>query len=667
MKNLLIILEGNHPNKPESSFIEEFDSIYLLYLHPHIKAAQYKDDLRALVKKDLLIEIINPRKIVDFYSKRNELLDFIASLPQRLKIGRHNLSEFLCIHGLNMWWTSDIVEAMPYKQSIFQNFYYLSAVKYLLENIKIDEVWFQVNDQSFCKDLVFLFDKANIKHYQEKTKPNRAAKSIKDYVLRIYERLFPIFAEIGYSIAYKLLKPDFLEKDKKNAGTKKIHLFHSSYPYNWKTSAKTNNPEHKIYGDLPFMLEKHLGGNSYYLSAMPFGFISDLGSPLREVKKLWKEGIRVIPMSMFISLKNILTVYLSPLRYWKYFRLKQASKYSESFNISGINMFYTFNFAMRESLLGSEARTNLLCFYAYRNFTRRYADNIFQIIYYLEFHSWEPALITGVRSVDKSLPVIGLQQSAINPILLNFFLAPSKYISKENGGIYPLPDLILCYNKLYKELIASKGIDLQKIEAVGFLAGENFKEFSFSKDLKIKTKKQLNIPLNKIICLVACSVTPSITEAIMYIISLTAAHLPEVVFLIKGHPDNAGLIKSFIGKYNMDMFNNINYIDGDISILLPLSDCLISTNTTVAQEALWEKIPQINLNLGGLPYDNPLHIMPGLIKDVETSDELIKFINNHKSYAPADEDRDSFLTDTSAEPSQKALNIIINKFHLKKL
>ena len=134
--NLLIVIEGNDPNIPEVRILDKADKIWLLYLSPRVKAHQYKEKLHSVIKGEIEIQIINPKKIVDFYYSRKTLLDFIASMPGWLRIGDSTLSEYLKIQGLNMWWTSGIVEATPYKRNIFQNFYYLSAVQYTLEKIQ---------------------------------------------------------------------------------------------------------------------------------------------------------------------------------------------------------------------------------------------------------------------------------------------------------------------------------------------------------------------------------------------------------------------------------------------------------------------------------------------------------------------------------------------------
>jgi len=657
--NLLIIIEGTRADKPAPEFLDKFSTIYLLYLYPRIKSIAYKDELKALLKSDTVIKVINSKEIIDFYSKRSELLDFIALLPQKLKIDGHTLPEYLNIDGLNMWWASGIVEATPYKQNIFQNFYYLSSIKYCLDNLNIDSVWFQTEDPSLGKDLTLMLDKTRISYCKNADK-NNGAGILKNYASLIFSQVQSFFTEILYSTAYKLFCPANIKPDKRRDGKKNIHLFHGAYPYNWNFTGDTM--EHKIYKDLPDFLAKHLGGNPYYLSSIPSSSALGLFRSLKNIKKFWKNGIKFIPMNIFFSARDIISAYFSPIRYRKYFRMKKDKSYGECFNIGGIKMFHTFDCAMKESLLGDDARINLLYYYAYRNFTRRYSKNIFQIIYYLEFHSWETALIGGAKSADKFLPIVGLQQSAPNPTLLSFFFSPATFTASVNN--YPLPDLILCSGKLYKNLMASNGIDPKKVETAGFLAGQ-YLEAPISADFKKQKKKETGIPLNKKICLAACSISSSLTEAVIYLVGQTAPRAPDIFFLIKGHPDTS--VTCLLDKYGLTNMKNVKLVNQNIPDILPLADYFISASTSVSQEALRLGIAQVNLDIGGLPYANPLHMMPGLINDIETPDELIMFFNNPGNYSPSGKDRGYFLQDPDTDPRQKILNLIDAGFHGKTL
>jgi len=657
--NLLIIVEGDEPDKPPSSFFDEMmvDTVWLLYLSPRVKVFQYEKELRTVIKREVKIEIINPKKLVDFDYSRKVLLDFIASIPRRLRVADASLSEYLTIHGLNMWWTSGVVEATAYKRNLFQNLYYLSAVHRTLQKFDITAVWFQVEDISLENDLISMLDSAGIKYYQgpRSYQQSRRISSVKRRGPLNW--LFSFATHLIYSISFKAICPKWVKPQKSKTAQKNIHLFWSYYPYCLRF--KNDMPEDKIYGGLPSVLSKHLGGEAYYLcylSPMSVFYPRQLA---RDVKKFWTHNFRFIPMDVFVSTGDMLRVCLSPERHWKYSHLKKVPEYREIFKIGGIDMFHTFDRAIRDSLIGNDAGSNLLHYHAFRRFARRYAKNIFQIVYPLEFHDWEVALISGVRDADKSIPLVGLQQSAPNPILLSFFFSPAMFKSKEDS--YPLPDLILCSGDLYKELLLSNGIEPERVEVIGHIAGQYLNQLPLSSESKRQKRREINLPADRKICLVACSIDLSLTEGIIYLLKHVVTKLPEVLFLIKEHPQTP--VAPLLCKYIMNELENVKSMQHPISTLLPLSDFFLSTSTSVSQEALRLGLPQVNLDVGGLPRANPLHLVPGLIADVENPGELLDFFLNTEKFRIPKEKSCLFIGDPGVEPCQKFLDIVVTRFH----
>ena len=656
--NLLIIIEGNDPDKPASPFLDETktDKIWLLYLSPRVKALQYKEELRSIIKREVEIEIINPKKVVDFDYSRRVLLDFIASIPGRLRVGGSTLTDYLNIQGLNMWWTSGVVEATPYKRNLFQNFYYLSAVQHTMKKFSIDAVWFQLEDSSLEKDLTLMLDRAEIKYYQGPRKVHHA-EPLRIYALKAYKWLFSFAAHMIYSVLFRLICPEWVKPQKSQAGQKNIHLFYSYYPYT--LHFRDDIPEDKIYLDLPSVLSKHLGGEAYYVCYVSLGLILHPRRLVRDVKRFWTHHFRFIPRDIFLSPWDILRAFLSPVRHWKYFRLKRARKYRELFNLEGIDMFHTFDQTIRDSLISSNGTDNLLHYHAFRRFARHYGGDICQVVYYLEFHDWEVALISGVRDGDRSVPIVGLQQSAPNPTLLSFFFSPATFNGE--GDSYPLPDLILCSGRLYKELMHSNGIEPERVEVVGHIEGRYLKQPLISSELRQQKREDIDLPVDRKICLVACSINLSLTEGVLYLLKQVVTKLPEVLFLIKGHPDSP--VESLLCEYSMNKSENIKSVHYPVSVLLPLSDYFLSTSTSVSQQALWLGLPQVNLDVGGLPRANPLHMVPGLIEDVETPDELMEFLMNSERFRTSEEKRHQFLGDPGIDPCQKFLNILVARFH----
>lgn len=652
---LLIIKEGYGADKPADAFFAEhgIDKVSLLYLSPTVKAYEYKEELRSSIKKDIEIEIINHKKLIDFEYTRTNLLDFIASLPKNLTVKAKGLSQYLTIQGLNMWWSSGIVEATPYKHDILQNLYYLSAVRNILQKNGIGAVWFEVENPALENDLISLFKEAGIKYYHE----TRSGKSqwIKYSLVRFKSWLLFFSAHFIYALIFKLVCPRWLRIKKARGREKNVHLFYSYYPFS--LYFKDGVPKAKIYGELPSFLPKRSGGESYYLCNISPVAILSPWKLMREVGQFWRNKFRFLPMHVFIPFSDILRIFLSPVRYWKYFRLRHLPGYRNAFKINGIDMCHTFDRLMRNSIVGSDAWNNLLHYHAIKNFVNKHRKSISEIIYYVELHSWEAAFISGAKDADRSIPIIGLQQSAPSPILLSFYFSPDTF--KDKNDVYPFPDLMLCSGQLYKDLLVSCGIDKERIEVIGHISGQHLMPCP-SNELRAQKLKELNFPTGKKICLVVCCVAFAMTEAVIYLLAQVVRKLPDILFAIKGHPDYS--IDPLLRKYNIDNLENLRSSQVPIPTLLPLSDYFLSISTSVSPEALCLGIPQVNLDVIGLPQSNPLHLVPGLISDVETSEQLLEFFYHSDEFRIPRDKCCLFMGDLNVNPCDRFINIITEKF-----
>ena len=121
----------------------------------------------------------------------------------------------------------------------------------------------------------------------------------------------------------------------------------------------------------------------------------------------------------------------------------------------------------------------------------------------------------------------------------------------------------------------------------------------------------------------------------------TVPQLPEILFVIKGHPNTS--IEPLLCKYGLNTLENVKSVGEPISVLMPLSDYFLSVSTSVSIEALCAGLPQVNLDVGGLPLGNPLHMVPGLIEDVETPDELMAFFLDTEQFQIPKEKHSLFM------------------------
>lgn len=658
---LLIIVEGSDAAKPDPSFFDKVkpEKIYLLYLSPSVKASFYRRELQLCISTIPDIKIIDHKRFVDFAKVRKELIDFIVSMPDKFKISNFRLNEYLIVKGLNMWWASGVVEATAYKRKLLQNLYYLYGISRITKEFNIDTVWFSVDDAALSKDAGSFFGKHNIEYYSKRKRICRLGvlTCIRNSGLFIWASSFA--TRLAYSILFRLFCP-WLSIPQPSSSGRFIHLFWTSYPQEVRFNGDFT--EAKTYEDLPSVLSEKLGGQAYFLSYISHESVFSIHRLLRSIKKIWKGGFRLLPMDRFVSARELCSIFFSPVGLWKYLRLRQTPCYRKTLAISGIDLFHTFDNTIKHSLFGNEARLNLFYYLVFRNFVRSYGENIFQVTYPLEFHNWEEALISGVKSVKPKIPVIGLQQSAPNPILLGFFLPRSSSACEDN--CYQLPDLILCAGELYRDILISNGISHKRVIVVGHM-GWNY--LNINKESMIEHRKNKRIKygfsIDKKICLVACSIDASLTDGIIYILRDVVNKLQEVIFVFKAHPNFPRLAADLLHKYGMYNLPNIRVTQHSVSEILPISDYFVSTSTSVSREALRLGIPQVNLDVGGLPKTSPLHLVPGLIRDASSAEDLIEFFLNPKEFKASEEKTRAFIDHQDKNPYEKFMGIVTERFY----
>lgn len=207
----------------------------------------------------------------------------------------------------------------------------------------------------------------------------------------------------------------------------------------------------------------------------------------------------------------------------------------------------------------------------------------------------------------------------------------------------------------------SNGIEPERVEVIGHFGGQYLKQPAGSSESRQQKRREINLPPDGRICLVACSINLPLTEGAIYLLRQVVTRLPQVLFLIKGHSNTP--VEPFLSKYGINELDNVKSVHYPVSVLLPLSDYFLSASTSVSQEALSQELPQVNLDVGGLPQANPLHMVPGLIEDVETPGELVEFFVNTERFRISKEKRHHFLGAPDVDPYQKTLDILVTRFH----
>jgi hypothetical protein len=213
----------------------------------------------------------------------------------------------------------------------------------------------------------------------------------------------------------------------------------------------------------------------------------------------------------------------------------------------------------------------------------------------------------------------------------------------------------------YKEQLLTFGIPPDKIQVTGLVEGQYINQPKFNLKIKNTRMKELGLTANRKICFIACSIDPVITDGILFLISRVIPRFQEINFLIKGHPTVS--ISNLIDKYNIGNCDNAETTLQPISDILPLSDYFLSSSSSTSLEALEYGVTQANLDVGGLPNANPLHLLPGLIKDIETEEDLVKFLQNPEMFKIEKEQAKKFFGNIGIDPIKVFTDAVTSNFH----
>ena len=124
-----------------------------------------------------------------------------------------------------------------------------------------------------------------------------------------------------------------------------------------------------------------------------------------------------------------------------------------------------------------------------------------------------------------------------------------------------------------------------------------------------------------------------------------------------------GKLLRLMKKYNVDVLENVKTSSHPMSVILPLSDYFLSSSTSTSLEAMSLGITQANLDVGGLPKANPLHLFPHLIKDLETPEDILKFFKYPENFQISREKAKLFFGDAILDPKEQFTKAVIAKFH----
>jgi hypothetical protein len=644
MKLLLLIDGLSFISDLDQATLQSATSIHLLYLSPRSNEKHFLNELKARIPDLPEIKVWDSRQLVDFDVLQSAVLEKTESLGRNLRIHDQPAQKAFEIQGLNRWWSSPLVEGTILKWPLLGNLYALKAVQKLHESKSFDQVLTNRSESDFLLDLKNLAQKLNFR--ADVIAP--ATSSFKASFRSVLKWFFNFSSHLILNMILKWLQPKQIL-----AGIKRIHLFYGFYPD--QTLIRDHKPHSKIYGTLPKALAAKAGGHSVFFVHFGAREIFRLPKLRQDLSLFWKDPdfYRMFSTHAALSFVDIIKIYLDPSGLYLYSALKRTPGYKTSFIFDGVDLFHTCDRMMKKALYGQECRDDLLQFKALKHFLSNTGFQVADIFHFVEFHSWEAAIVLAARSCDHWVKTIGIQQSAPDPTLLSYYFTQGMF--QDPNSRYPMPDLVLCAGDGYRDLLNSYQISPSKAVTVGHLTASP-EEPVWDLEKKKSSRTKLGLPVQSKICFIPCSLEADLVEGVFILLKDILPLHPEIHFLVKPHPNTP--IEDLIEKYQLQKHSNFEVTQVLVPKILPACDYCISTCTSVSLEALVLKISQVHLDVGELPYRDSLHFEKNLVQDVSTAEQLSVFLKTPQNFQIPGHPEQRFMGSPLEDPLQTALAAI---------
>ena len=305
----------------------------------------------------------------------------------------------------------------------------------------------------------------------------------------------------------------------------------------------------------------------------------------------------------FLSTAGFLkSLYLYSKLYFTGLLLKEARK-AFCFPDSKLNFFPIMEYDWESSLFGHTALDAAMIISMYSTMAKELPE-MRSVVYLLENHSWELALIASWKQHQENCKVIGFHHTpGARPLELKLYFDPNQF--NETGiNILPLPDALAINGAINQKLIQDFGYPLDKFYSV-----EGLRSFNISGQYGIA--KNCIKDSNRTLLVVTGFVSPE-TEFQLDLLNEANAFGGLTSYsrvLIKPHPDLP------IEKILREIKPGFKYevVNQSLSELRSQTDVVYCANsTTVCVEAAWLGFPVIISSPINAMNLNPLFGFPGL-------------------------------------------------------
>jgi len=332
--------------------------------------------------------------------------------------------------------------------------------------------------------------------------------------------------------------------------------------------------------ELPDEVEKTLGLRTRYISFF-HGSILQLLKDIRNLKRN-----KIIFYEQYLNFGDLLQA-LDLITIGRYIFIERKSEFRNSFDFDGHNTLRIFRDELRASFVGKGICECTVLTSSLEMVLKEY--QVKGIITFLEMYPYSRALYYSAKRFGRNIKTIAYQHASITPMKLWYSYKPEEI--SLNGDLInkmPIPDYFLFNGKMGKDILTRSGYPENRCLFVGSLRLDEAFRLG-------KASISTDIPADKKIVLVATTYTEEDSRKIAVIVSELSRRRNDCFFVFKGHSNYP--IDSLLKEYDLK-----NYIVSEDNVyqLIRRADCLVTTYSTTAEEAIALGCPAVAIDTGAL-------------------------------------------------------------------
>jgi len=455
MKHLLIFDAFWDVKKRKEESFQSGDQILLFPLTSNLDlSTRLKERLEVL---GCHVQVLATAALINSAAQRirDRYIEFIATLPQKIKVGNKNLKEFFAIDEVaSSWWFSLVAEKNTFKTDFFTRLSQFDAIVRIVESENINQIFLGCQSgklksalQLYCRDKgrEILLKCLKIHRFSS------LRKQIKESSwLSWSKHIFHLcFCAIVFFI--KCLKIRRLVRRHPIKQVVDNHLiFITAFPYFDVSLAKQGVYQDKLF---PY-LQKELDNNQksalwavFYVQNETVSF----DEALRYASSFIQNGYQIFLLEQTLTFSKQIWCLWQLFRHgWRFLRVRSALRQQHVWG--NYNFFPILEDDWYKSFLGPEGYQALLFYVMFQEFFKRFSGQ--KILYCCEMHAWEKALIFAKQKLKKNAPLFAYQHATVSRMLLNYFNTFDEIREKKRYDL-PQPNKIICNGPIpYDYLLA---------------------------------------------------------------------------------------------------------------------------------------------------------------------------------------------------------------------